>query len=830
MARLIVLYNPLDTSRRRGFDLEAGTELGAWLDANEPLGGTMTRTVWVGGAEIEPAGYVVAAHDEILAAMRPAGWEAIGYAILNALIAAAVGYVLNRLFGPGKPKAGNTPSPSQVYGIAPTRNAARLGEPIPVVYGNPIVVPDYASQPYTTFVANEQFFSAIMCIGEGFHQVTEMLLGDSSTKGLPAEVASFQVFTPDLHLSTYGTIQAATGVHENVVSSADVSDQELLAPNTTVGSAGPPSTWYWQIFGDTTTTTVPPAMPPVFDLSNPLLTEDQILAILPANPALGTVVQALVITYPPPSGPGMNYVLQQYIASAYNPNAAVPPGSFIPKPAGAAGSPKWVGPFETCKPGQHGTRIELDFVFGGGLATMDNNGNLHDANVAVRIEYRPIDDDGNYTGAAVTRDEQFTAGTNTPQRYTRGFDVPSGRYRVRAMRITDSDGKVNTSDRCNWTGLRFYLDQPPAGTAVYGAVTLVVVKLKATNGVASDAASAIRFRVWRMLAPLGVGALVPTANPADAFVDILCSRYGGNRPINDDELDLPLLAELRAKWAYHNGFNAVFDQPSTVWEALGLSVQTVVAAPLPIGSRMSIVEDAPQPVRVQLFTDVNIATGSLQVTHQWDRAGTPAGVRVEYRDPRTFSTATVFEPAGAPDYQSIDLFGCTSSEVAQQHADLTMDRRRLQRVNATFTTELEGLSCLPGQRIGIQSKTMRWGAAAWVIQVEGLALHLSGVMPWQAGEVHAVVLRDPTGKPYTVVGVTPGATDDIVVLPEPPPFEIRDRLDLSEPTHLAFGVQGEEVTDWTVQRMRPQGKQVVIEAINYAPAVWSRAAPHQRAA
>ena len=386
----------------------------------------------------------------------------------------------------------------------------------------------------------------------------------------------------------------------------------------------------------------------------------------------------------------------------------MPPYSLVPPPTATGASfDRWVGPFETCKPGQHGTRIELDFVFSGGLFTMEDNGNLHSRTISVTIEYVSVDDDGNAVGAVLTRVEAFTAGTNTPQRYSRPFDVPSARYRLRLKRNTDNDGKANTSDRVNWTGSKFFLDFPSAGAPVYGNVTLVVVKLKATNGVASDAASTIRFRVVRMLAQLGVGDLAPTANPADAFVDILCANYGGNRPINDDELDLPLLAELRAKWAYHNGFNAVFDQPSTVWEALTLSVQTVVAAPLPIGSRMSLIEDVPQPVRVQLFTDANTAAGSLQITHQWDRAGTPEGVRVEFRDPRTFSADAVLEPPIAPDYQTVSLFGCTSRDVAQQHADLTLDRRRLQRVNATFVTELEGLSCRPGQRIGIQSKTMR---------------------------------------------------------------------------------------------------------------------------
>jgi hypothetical protein len=828
MARLIVLYNPLDTSRRRGFDLEAGTDLGAWLDANEPLGGTMTRVVWVGGAEIDPAGYVVQAHDEILAAMHPAGFEIsaalIYQAIASAIIGAAIGFIMGKLFGPGKPKAGNTPSPSQVYGIAPTRNAARLGEPIPVAYGGLILVPDYASQPYTTFSNNNQFFSAILCLGQGTHQVHEMLMGDSSAASLPADVASYQVFNPQDHHSTYGTIHAATGVHENVVSSADVSDQELLAPNDSANYTQ--SAWFWQAISETNE----PAFPgDALDFT--FFTEAEMLAALPASPALGTTAKAVTYSYVVGEGGETRYNVIVWRASAYDPGIPLPPSSLVPAPSSPdAGLPRWIGPFETCKPGQHGTRLELDFVFGGGLYTMDKSGNLNTRGISVTVEYTPINDDGAPTGAALTRVETFSAGSNTPQRFSRPFDVPSGRYRVRVKRDTTTDGKANTSDSVRWTGLKFFLDSPAAGAAVYGNVTLVVVKLRATNGVASDAASAIRFRVTRMLAPLGVGALVPTSNPADAFVDIMAAAYGGNRPVNDDELDLPLLAELRAKWAYHNGFNAVFDQPSTVWEALGLSVQTVVAAPLPVGSRMSVIEDVPQPVRVQLFTDANTVAGSLQITHQWDRAGTPAGVRVEFRDPRTFSADAVFDPIGAPDYQTINLFGCTSREVAQQHADLTLDRRRLQRVNATLTTELEGLSCLPGQRIGIQSKTMRWGAAAWVVQVEGLALHLSSPMPWQDGATHAVVLRDPTGKPYTVVGVTRGETDDVVVLPSPPPFEIRDRLFLSEPTHLAFGEVGQEVTDWTVQRMRPQGKQVVIEAINYAPAVWSRAAPHQRAA
>jgi hypothetical protein len=822
VARLIVLYNPLDTTRRRSYEPPAGTDLGAWLDEYEPTKGSMTRVVWVGGISIDPAGYVVGEHDEILVSMRPGdfvSWAYVGKLILTAIISAAIGYALNRIFGPKRPSAGNTPSPSQVYGIAPTRNIARLGEPITVVYGAPIVVPDYASQPYTYFENNDQFFRAILCIGQGWHRVDEMLLGDSSAAGIPADVASFQAFQPDEHLATYGVIQAATGVHENVVTSASVSDQELLPPNDASGYV--PSTWYWQA-----TASEDLAAIPVGAINAVGLTLEQTLALLPPAPALGTIAKGAV------EFNGAVYRIVTWTAATYGGDpTVVPADSLVPPPTPTTpASFRWIGWFETCKPGQHGSRIELDVVFSGGLFTMDNSGNLHEALVVTGVEYQQIDDDGVPFGPGYARREDFQAGTNTPQRYSRGFDVPSGRYRIRFARNTSNDGRASTSDRANWTGLKFFLDPPAAGAVTYGDVTLAVVKLKATNGIASDAASAIRFRVMRMLKPLGDPAqlLVATSNPADVFVDVMTAPYGGNRPRNGDELDLPLLAELRAKWAYHNGFNAVFDQPSTVWEALTLSVQTVVAAPLPVGSRMSLIEDAPQPVRVQLFTDANIAAGSLQVTHQWDRAGTPAGVRVEFRDPRTFTSDTVFEPVGAPDYQSVNLFGCTARDVAQQHADLTMDRRRLQRVNASFTTELEGLNCLPGQRIAIQAKTMRWGAAAWVVRANGLEIHVSEPMPWASG-LHAVTLRDPLGKPHTVLGVTRGAADYIILLPSAPPFELRDVMDGGEPTHLAFGEQGQEVTDWTVQRMQPQGQQVVIEAINYVPAVWARAAPHQRA-
>ncbi len=813
-ARVLLLLNPLDVSRRRSYELEPGVELRAWLAEHEPETFSVQRAVYVNGrplSEVEP--YHVADGDEILIAFAP-GWTTIAYYVLEAIIAAAISYVITKIFAPGRPKAANTPSPSQVYGLSAPTNQARLGQPIPVIYGSVIAVPDFAAQPYVEYTGNDQFFSALLCIGQGQHDVVEMILGNSTAADLGTDIAQWWAFQPADHASTFGVIQSATGVRENVVTSSNVADQELIASNQT-GTAPTFPTWFWQATTMTMASTKP-TIPPAYDLSG-CTTDAQRLAVLPANPAFGVQVTA----YYGPSG--ALFQVMTYTACAYFVAQQVPAYSLIPAASWPAGSLLWCGPFESCKSGQRGSRIDLDFVFANGLFTMDGGGNLGTCTVQLVVEYTPVDDNNQPTGAAVQVNQQFSAAQNTPQRFTRSIAVPSGRYLVRAARTSTSDGKASTSDRCIWSGLKFQIDAPPAGTKVYGNVTLVAVRLKASNGVSESASSSIRFRVQRRLAPLGSGAPAATQNPADAFVDIVTAPYGANRPVNGDELDLAELANARAKWVGWNGFNAVFDQPSTVWEALTLSVQTVNAAPLPIGSRFSLIYDGPQAVASQVFTDANIAAGSLSVNYDFDAPGSPAGIRVEYRDPRTFSAAALLVPVDAPDYTTISLFGCTDATVAQKIATLAGNKRRLQRASIQFGTELEGLNCLPGDRIGVQAGMVKWAQGARVERAEGRHLWLDHPLDWTAvaGSTFAVQLRDTQGVPHRIVGVTcPTGNPNELQLPVDPPFTLLGFGDTAEATTLSFGVQDDEITDWSVTKITPQGSSVQIEAVNYDPAIW----------
>jgi len=90
------------------------------------------------------------------------GLTGFGAQLLSGAIGFAGKMLINALIPEPKP-----PSPHQAAGInsqaaSPTYqltaqgNKARLGEPIPVLYGRHVIFPDYAAEPYTEYAGNEQ--------------------------------------------------------------------------------------------------------------------------------------------------------------------------------------------------------------------------------------------------------------------------------------------------------------------------------------------------------------------------------------------------------------------------------------------------------------------------------------------------------------------------------------------------------------------------------------------------------------------------------------------------------------------------------------------------
>lgn len=104
-----------------------------------------------------------------------AAWGAVWGATVAAGVSIGGGMLINALVPPPKPTLNGTSyavsSQSPTYSLQAQGNQARLGNPIPVIYGRHLVYPDFASQPYYEYIDNEQYVYQLHCIGQGEYDI-----------------------------------------------------------------------------------------------------------------------------------------------------------------------------------------------------------------------------------------------------------------------------------------------------------------------------------------------------------------------------------------------------------------------------------------------------------------------------------------------------------------------------------------------------------------------------------------------------------------------------------------------------------------------------------
>jgi Putative phage tail protein len=159
------------------------------------------------------------------------GLGLVGWQATAASLAISIGgsLLVNAIVPPPRVNTsltGTTTSPT--YGLQATGNSARLLDSIPVWYGRMQGTPDLASQPYTEYVANEQYLYELFCITQGQLQIESILIGDTP-------IANFS----EIDYEVVGPNQAVTLFPDNVVTSTDVAGIELQAPNDSGDWVGP---------------------------------------------------------------------------------------------------------------------------------------------------------------------------------------------------------------------------------------------------------------------------------------------------------------------------------------------------------------------------------------------------------------------------------------------------------------------------------------------------------------------------------------------------------------------------------------------------------------
>lgn len=162
------------------------------------------------GTEAVAAGLsAIGMSSQTFVAIAGAGISMIGNAVVNALIPPAQ--------APKSHQAGALASPSPTYSLAAQGNTARLGQPIPTLYGRHLVYPDFAARPYVEYAGNEQYLYQLFVVGQGEYELDTLRIEDTDIGNF--DEITYEIVPPGSLVTLFPI---------NVVSSIEVAGQEAL--------------------------------------------------------------------------------------------------------------------------------------------------------------------------------------------------------------------------------------------------------------------------------------------------------------------------------------------------------------------------------------------------------------------------------------------------------------------------------------------------------------------------------------------------------------------------------------------------------------------------
>ena len=150
-----------------------------------------------------------------------AGWVApviqgaiglVGAALVSALVPAS-----SQPQAAALDASGGLASPSPTYSLSAQGNSARLGQPIPVVYGRHVIYPDFAAMPFAEYGGNEQYVYQLFCLGQGEFDIEAIRIEDTDISSF--DEITYEVVPPGAPVTLFPT---------RVITSVEVSGQEAL--------------------------------------------------------------------------------------------------------------------------------------------------------------------------------------------------------------------------------------------------------------------------------------------------------------------------------------------------------------------------------------------------------------------------------------------------------------------------------------------------------------------------------------------------------------------------------------------------------------------------
>jgi len=451
---------------------------------------------------------------------------------------------------------------------------------------------------------------------------------------------------------------------------------------------------------------------------------------------------------------------------------------------------EFVGPFVVNPAGTLINFIAVDIVLPKGLYYANDNGGLDSRTVSFRADYRAIDDAGSPTGDWLTLTSQSVfRKTTTPQRFSYKTPVANGRYEVRMTRTNAKDTDVRAGNDVNWGSARGY----SRGSQNYGEITVLAMKLRATNNLSVQASRKINVICTRKL-PIYDGSnwSNPTATRsiAWALADLARSSYG--LKLLDNQIDLNGLLNLNTIWNQRGDrFDAIFDSQQPAWEALTQIARCGRGIPFVQGGILNVVRDAAATNAVAMFSQRNIIRNTLQLQYIMPNEETADAIDVEYWDAGTWRPKTVRAALPLSDQNKVsefNLFGCTNRAHAWREGMYMAAANRFRRRTINFETEMEGFIPSIGDLIAVQHDMPKWGTSGELVDWDSdtLTATLSEPVEFDSG-VYYMALRRRDGSvsgPYVITSTT---NPKEVIFSENPDI-VPDIGNDRERTHFTFGL------------------------------------------
>lgn len=474
-----------------------------------------------------------------------------------------------------------------------------------------------------------------------------------------------------------------------------------------------------------------------------------------------------------------------------------------------------LGPFIVNGSGTLANYLGVDVVCPKGLYYANDSGGLNNKSVTFTVEAQTVDGSGTpYGNWATLGTETITAATNTAQRRSYKYAVAEARYQVRLTRTDTKDTGARAGHDLNWTGLRAYLP----GDQQYGDVTLIAMRMKASNSLSQAASRRVNAIATRKLPSwnptTGWGAPAATSSIAWAFA------YVARQYLADAYIDLNQLYTLDQTWTSRGDTcNGRFDNTMTAWEALTQIARLGRAKPYQQGGIVHIVRDQAQSVPVAMFSHRNIARGSLKVDYLMPTEETADAVIVQYFDDATWKPAEVpaqLAGSSALNPVKVQLFGCTSRDQAWREGMYMAACNRYRRRPISHVTEMEGFIPTFGDLVALShvrlTRAQSGEVTAWDAATKTLTL--DEPLTWTAGQTHYIGLRKRDGGFAGPYAATAGADTHQAVLAELPSFTPYTGGN-EERTHYSFGTGAEYRELALLTAVKPRGMhQVELTYIN----------------